>query len=470
VATAEILADILRANDAKGGMSASSMVISDEDRHLKLYEDLVKGAFEVGASDLHFEVNLRGSDRSDVKVRLYGRLRHWKTFETGVLHNAVAAAFNAKSKKGTASGPSWSADRSLSTMTEHKINATKVNGRFSTYPVITGVDVVVRLLESDPGAVKVLSMDELGYAPSQIQRQLRPALMRNAGLFAVSGSTGSGKSTSLKTFMNELPNIEELKRFSVEDPVEYIMPGVRQISIQRGADEDDASVKKKFLSALRMLVRMDPDVVMIGEIRDRESGEIASEMVQTGHRVLTTVHGDGAIDVLSRLTGRGIAMPPEILATRRFLTGVMYQKLMPVVCQHCRVPAKRVLDKETLTVIQDRFLVNTDGMYCADVDGCDKCKVAGIESYGRKGLTVAAEIVLPNAELLQHIGQRDWYAAEKVWRGTRNRGFGDPDMTGKTAFEHALYKSSIGIVDPRDIEKDFESFHSYEIYAQGGAQ
>lgn len=441
---------------------AINHVVKDDDRNLALYEDLTKGAFNIGASDVHYEIENFG--KSKVRLRLYGRMRDWKEFDSKVLLDAVAAGFNGKTKNGTASGPSWSKDRSLSTMTEHVINGTNVNGRFSTYPVITGLDVVVRLLESDPRTATVPTLQKLGYAESQITDQLMTALQKNSGLLAVAGGTGSGKSTALKTLMHNLPHKDTLKRFSVEDPVEYIMPGVRQISIQRGADDDENEVKKKFLSALRMLVRMDPDAAMIGEIRDKESGEIASELVQTGHRVLTTVHGDGAIDVISRLTGRLINIPSEVMSTRKFLSAVMYQKLMPVLCPECKVSARSVMHAKDLTVIQRRFSLDTNTMYCAKDTGCEHCRIDGIESGGTKGLTVAAEIIIPNTELLGFIRDHDWVGAELSWRKTRRSGFGDADMTGKTAFEHALYKASIGIIDPRDIERDFETFHAYEIF------
>lgn len=440
---------------------AVSQIVKDDDRNLTLYEDLVRGAFNMRASDLHFEIEDGG--RSRVLLRRYGRMRVWKEFDTKILLDAVAAAYQGKAASGTSSGPSWSKDRSLSTITEHKFAATNVNGRFSTYPTISGLDVVVRLLENDPRG-RVLSLQALGYEESQIAGPLVSALRKNAGLIAMVGGTGSGKSTTLKTMMNELPQKDSLKRYSVEDPVEYRMPGVRQISIQRGADDDEDEVKRKFHSALRMLVRMDPDVAMIGEIRDNQSGELASEMVQTGHRVLTTVHGDGFVDAMARMTGRLINISPEILGTRKFLSAIMYQKLLPLLCPSCKKPAHQVMPSAELDLIRNRFSLNTDRMFCASEQGCDQCNVDGIESGGTSGLTVAAEIFVPDDEALQLIRKCDWAGIENAYRKSRRTGFGDSDMTGKTAFEHALYKASIGLIDPRDIERDFESFATYQVF------
>jgi type II secretory ATPase GspE/PulE/Tfp pilus assembly ATPase PilB-like protein len=462
VTTAEVIAAALFDGSRRG---AASQVVKDDDRNLALYEDLVRGAFTLGASDLHFEIDNAG--RSRVLLRRYGRMRSWKEFDTSILRDAVAAGYNTKTKAGTASGASWSSDRSLSTITEHNFANTNVNGRFSTYPVITGLDVVVRLLENDPSGY-VPSLEALGYEASQINGPLISALRKNSGLIAMVGGTGSGKSTTLKTMMNELPQKDDLKRYSVEDPVEYRMPGVRQISIQRGADDDEEEVKRKFHSALRMLVRMDPDVAMIGEIRDYQSGQLASEMVQTGHRVLTTVHGDGVVDAMSRMTGRLINIAPEILSTRKFLSAIMYQKLLPKLCPHCMVPVDEVLSAAELEVIRTRFSLNTDKMCCASEKGCENCVADGIESGGTVGVTVAAEIFVPDEDSLALIRASNWSGIETAWRKTRRSGFGDADMTGKTAFEHALYKSSIGLVDPRDIERDFESFSSYQVFQGSG--
>lgn len=461
MADQSVIAQALEINEGKR-RGAVNLVIKDDDRNLALYEDLIRGAFNIGATDVHFEMNFSG--RTEVRLRLFGRMRPWKTFETDLLLDAVGAGYFGKTKTGTASAASWSKERSLNTITEHTIDGVQVNGRFSTYPVIGGLDVVVRLLKNDVDATKVPSLRDLGYAESHITTGLKLAIEKNSGIIAVVGSTGSGKSTSLKTLMNDLPNKEQLKRFSVEDPVEYIMPGVRQISIQRGADDDAAEVKKKFLSALRMIVRMDPDVVMIGEIRDSETAEMASELVQTGHRVLTTMHGDNIIDSLSRMTGRLINIPPELLGTKNYLSAVMYQKLMPVLCDGCKVPAATVLKPKVIEVLQRKFSLNVDSMSCASPDGCPDCRVEGMASEGTKGLTVAAEILVPTPAVRDAIRSKDWELVERLWRGARTTGFDDPDMTGKTAFEHALYKASIGMVDPRDIERDFEAFSSYSIF------
>jgi type II secretory ATPase GspE/PulE/Tfp pilus assembly ATPase PilB-like protein len=389
-------------------------------------------------------------------------MRAWKRFNSKILLDALAAGYNGKSKAGTSTAPSWSSDISVSSMTAHNFLEKDISGRLSTYPVVTGLDVVVRILESNPRSVKVKTFEQLGYSDAHIRDNLNPMLRRNSGLFVIAGGTGAGKSTTLKTTMDCLPNKEELKRFSVEDPAEYIMPGVRQISIQRGPDDTEDIVRRKFTSALRMLMRMDPDVVMIGEIRDRETGEIASEMAQTGHRVMTTAHGDGCVDVLARLTGPFIGMIPQTIANRKFFSGTMYQKLMATLCT-CKLPASKTLSPSVKDVIHKKYHLDTNTMYTANRDGCPKCRIDGIDCGGTFGSTVVSEFLPPTTQTLELIRDCNWPALEKLWRGTRKVGFGDHDTTGKTIFEHALYKASIGIVDPLDIASEIWDFEDYEI-------
>lgn len=443
---------------------------SEEERFIKLYDDCIAGGYRLKASDVHFEIDKGG--RGAVRLRIFGRMRLWKTFDPEVLEHAIAAGYGSKTKSGTNSSGSFSLDRGMSTMTRHTVDGVQLLGRFTSNPTYDGGDAVVRILISDPKQIKIPTLDELGYAVSHIVK-IRAALKRNRGLIAIAGSTGSGKSTTLRTMLENLPAKDELKVVAIEDPVEYMQEGVRKYSIQRGPDDPEEEVNMKFKSALRQQLRMDPDAIQIGEIRDYESGRIASEFVQTGHRLLTTIHGDSAPDVLARAAGEEIRIPTEIMAMRSFISAVMYQKLLPTLCS-CKVPATQVLDQETLRIIKEKFKLDPNMMKCANHDGCEKCRIPGIaKSGGTKGQTVCAEILTTTAAIREAIRTRNWNEVERLWRSERTTSFSDPDMTGKTAFEHALYKASIGEIDIRDIEADFEPLSEYEIFeipAGGRAQ
>jgi type II secretory ATPase GspE/PulE/Tfp pilus assembly ATPase PilB-like protein len=263
--------------------------------------------------------------------------------------------------------------------------------------------------------------------------------------------------------MTTLPGGDLLKKYAIEDPVEYNIPGVRQISIQRGVDDSEDIVRMKFMAALRSMMRMDPDVLMIGEIRDHQSASIASELNRTGHRVLTTVHGDGCVDVLSRLCSQEIAIPPDLLASKRYLSAVMYQKLIPILCPKCKLPAKDHYSNYKKSVLKDKYRLDPDTMFVINPKGCSECANPQLSIYGTAGLTAVAEVLIPNEQILQAVGQKDWSKAELAWRGQRKVGFEHSDMLGKTAFEHALYKLSQGMIDLADIESEFQPIETYEI-------
>jgi type II secretory ATPase GspE/PulE/Tfp pilus assembly ATPase PilB-like protein len=380
-----------------------------------------------------------------------------------LLKGALTAAYSKRTKSGTNSSGALSLERAMNTITEQVINNKTYNGRFNGYPLVNGYDVVMRLLDSDPKST-IPSIESLGYSANHVTQQILPAIFKNAGMMVIAGSTGSGKSTALRSFIYALPDRDHLKIYGVEDPVEYLNPFMRQISVQRNSDDPEDVVKMKFLSALRSVLRMDPDVLMLGEVRDHDSASLASEFNRTGHRVFTTVHGDGCVDVLARLTSEEIGIAPTTLAAKKYLSAVMYQKLLPKLCPHCKLPAVDHLPLKTQALLRHKFGVNPATMFVANEAGCPACKVEELGLAGTKGLTVVAEILTPNDSILAAIAQRDWAEVERLWRSQRHCGFDAPDMAGKTAFEHALYKACIGLIDPNDIEADFESFTTYNVF------
>ena len=203
---------------------------------------------------------------------------------------------------------------------------------------------------------------------------------------------------------------------------------------------------------------------MIGEIRDTESARIATELTQTGHRVLSTVHGEGCVDVLSRMTGDLLQVPADILGTKKYLTAVIYQKLLPLLCPHCKVPARALLTKEKQRLLTEKFCVDVGNMYMANAEGCDECRLNGAVTEGTKGQTLVAEILTPDDAMRVEMREKNWPEVERLWRSARSKPFGHSDMTGKTAFEHALSKATQGLIDPNDIEADFEPFETYQIF------
>lgn len=441
--------------------SRPSPILSEDNKFIVVYDELIERAVELQTTDIHFEITQE--EQSKIKLRIFGRLKDWKSLSTELLRGALTSAYSKRTKSGTNSSGALSFERAMNTITEQVVHGKAYNGRFSGYPLVNGYDVVIRLLNTDPNS-NVPDIQSLGYSEYHVTEQILPAIQRNSGMMAIAGSTGSGKSTALRSFIYALPDRNNLKIYGVEDPVEYLNPFMRQISVQRNSDDPDDVVKMKFLSALRSVLRMDPDVLMLGEIRDHDSASIASEFNRTGHRVFTTVHGDGCIDVLARMTSDEIGIHPQTLAAKKYLSAVMYQKLLPKLCPHCKVPALQVMPKRTQDVLRLKFNVNPATMFVANEAGCPHCLVKDVGIAGTKGMTVVAEILTPNDAILDSIRQMHWMEVERLWRSQRTAGFDSAHMRGKTAFEHALYKACAGLVDPFDIEADFESFDTYNVF------
>src|SRR5258706_12927979 len=202
----------------------------------------------------------------------------------------------------------------------------EIDLRISTVPSMHGESVVMRIL--DKGGV-ALDFKRLGFEEETLKVFL-DALLEPHGILLVTGPTGSGKTTTLYTALDRL-NKPDVKILTVEDPVEYQMPGINQIQVKPQID-------LTFANALRSIVRQDPDVIMIGEIRDLETAQIAVQSALTGHLVLSTVHTNDAPSTVNRLLDMGVE---DYLLTST-IVGILAQRLVRVLCTHCKEPYRPV--------------------------------------------------------------------------------------------------------------------------------
>ncbi len=203
-----------------------------------------------------------------------------------------------------------------------RVQGKEIDLRVSTVPTMHGESVVMRIL--DKGGV-ALDFDRLGFEPDTLKSFL-DVLMQPHGILLVTGPTGSGKTTTLYTALDRL-NQPDVKILTVEDPVEYQMPGINQIQVKPQID-------LTFANALRSIVRQDPDVIMIGEIRDLETAQIAVQSALTGHLVLSTVHTNDAPSTMNRLLDMGVE---DYLLTST-IVGILAQRLVRTLCQQCKEP------------------------------------------------------------------------------------------------------------------------------------
>jgi type IV pilus assembly protein PilB len=257
-----------------------------------------------------------------------------------------------------------------------KMEKKEINVRVSSIPTIYGENIVLRLLDTGAG---VYSLDRLGMVKADIER-LRSIIQKPYGMILSTGPTGSGKSTSIYAILSEL-NRPDSNIMTLEDPVEYRIENIRQIQLNRKAG-------MTFAGGLRSILRQDPDIIMVGEIRDAETAAIAVQAAQTGHRVLSTVHTNDAVGAITRFLDMGIE--PFLLASTLLVS--IAQRLVRTVCPYCREPYN-----PPEKILASWGLENWDFANFQRGRGCNQCL-----STGYKGRTGLFE-VLVNDEMIQDL-------------------------------------------------------------------
>ena len=250
-----------------------------------------------------------------------------------------------------------------------------IDMRVSTLPTLFGEKIVLRLLDSSSAS---LNIDLLGYTDEQKGLYLG-ALKKPQGLILMTGPTGSGKTVSLYTGLKIL-NTSTVNISTAEDPVEINLPGINQVQVK-------PKIGFGFAEALRSFLRQDPDIVMVGEIRDLETAEIAVKAAQTGHLVLSTLHTNSASETVVRLSNMGI----ESFNLASSLSLIIAQRLARKLCKHCKVPQQHSINHRHLGIKE------TDVIYEANPQGCHEC------TLGYSGRTGVYEVMSFNEELSQAV-------------------------------------------------------------------
>ena len=423
---------------------------------VQLFESIIADGVRERATDIHFNIQ---EETSTVWMRIDGIMRRFKAFPSEMLNEAVGVAYNKMAGETSRSHPAYNSRLSQScSIALENAAGRSLKLRYQSIPVVGGHKIICRILFTDDGSRPTPTLDMLGYAKSH-QHLLELASRKTVGAIVVAGVTGSGKSTTLKALLLMDPERHTWQQYSVEDPAEYALPGVAQVSVQRTAEaSSDGASASPFVSAMRTIMRGDPDEIMVGEVRDAETGSLLKTMVQSGHQVYTTVHAASAIEVVERMTSEEIGISRETMSSRNFVSAIAYQRLVALNCPKCKVRADSVYEPSYMAVLKDKFGLDCDKIYAAAPAGCPDCKGRGL-----KGQTVVAEILAPDAEIQKYIREGRDIEAEEEWRSRRSVGFDHPDCEGKTAFEHGLTKVANGTVDPRVLEDSFEPFETYRI-------
>ncbi len=251
--------------------------------------------------------------------------------------------------------------------------------RVSTLPTVFGERVVLRLLDKSSG---VLGLGDIG-VDAEMLPQIKKMIQKSHGIFLVTGPTGAGKTTTLYSALSSI-NSHEQNIITVEDPIEYQLPGVGQIQV-------NPKIGLTFAQGLRSILRQDPDVIMIGEIRDSETAKIAVQAALTGHLVFSTLHTNDSAGALARLVDMGVE--PFLAASA--LVGVLAQRLVRTVCPHCRISYQP--DEKLLAELFDGIAVPTQATFYRG-RGCSHCMQVGY--LGRTGLYELLEVTDPIRHLV----------------------------------------------------------------------
>jgi type II secretory ATPase GspE/PulE/Tfp pilus assembly ATPase PilB-like protein len=296
--------------------------------------------------------------------------------------------------------------------------------------------MVLRLLYNDAG--DNVDLRPLGFSEhhASLLQQLKE---QPIGMNIISGPTGSGKSTTLQRILSgEIIEAEgKLHVLTVEDPVEYPIDGAVQTAVTNASSEADRS--RQFAAAISNAMRLDPDVIMIGEMRDTASAQNAVRAAMTGHQVWTTVHANSALAIIDRLVDLGL--PTSLVADHTVITGLISQRLVKVLCRHCSQPLvehQHALPPAAYARVQHAV---GNAMHKVRIagPGCEHCS-----QQGTVGRSVIAEIIVPDAQFFKYIRAGEKMEAMAYWLH---------EMGGKTIREHAIEKIAAGEVDPRMAEK-----------------
>jgi len=359
---ADDLSDNLNLQALAQQMPVTTELLESEDDApiIRLINGLLTEAVRENASDIHIE---SFENRLQVRFRVDGQLREVLRPNRGlagliISRIKVMADLDIAEKRLPQDG-----------RFSVRVAGRPVDVRVSTIPSAAGERVVMRLLDKQAGR---LDLEQLGMAPA-MQARLDRIIHRPNGIVLVTGPTGSGKTTTLYAAISRL-NESSRNIMTVEDPIEYYLDGIGQTQV-------NSKVDMTFARGLRAILRQDPDVVMIGEIRDRETAEIAVQASLTGHLVFSTLHTNTAIGAVTRLRDMGIE--PFLLAST--LSGVLAQRLVRLLCLECRAPHPATASEAKML---GRPADNPPTIYQAV--GCPACNNSGYN--GRKGLFEFVEL------------------------------------------------------------------------------
>jgi len=396
----QVLKDMIKEHASKSvkGKAKKIQEAAQELPVIKLFDSIVEYAVVEKASDIHIEP----LDKEVlVRYRIDGILHDKVSLPTEILPVLVARVKIMSNLK----------------IDEHrlpqdgrikiKINNKDISLRISIIPTFFGEKIVARVLEETGGG---FTLEKLGFTGGNLEKVER-AIGRPHGMILASGPTGSGKTTSLYTILTKL-NSPEVNICTVEDPIEYAIPRVNQMQV-------NSKIGLKFSIGLRALLRQDPDIIMVGEIRDEETANMAINAALTGHLVLSTIHTNDAAGSIPRLADMGI----EEFLIASSVNLIIAQRLVRRICGHCKVEERLsseqndALSRELVKIGLDEEQINQligDGKFYKG-KGCDKCGKSGLK--GRVGIYEILEVTPEIIDLIASNATADEIQTKAIEQG-----------------------------------------------------
>ncbi|MCS7219431.1 MAG: type IV pilus assembly ATPase PilB [Thermus sp.] len=381
----------------------------DESAAQKFVKQVIREAYLQDASDIHVEPR-----QADVLVRLRidGALRQYTTLPKGALNAIISVikimgGLNIAEKRLPQDG-----------RVRYREGSIDLDLRLSTLPTVYGEKAVMRLLKK---ASDIPEIEGLGFAPGVFER-FQEVISKPYGIFLITGPTGSGKSFTTFSILKRIATPDKNTQ-TIEDPVEYEIPGINQTQVNPQAG-------LTFARALRAFLRQDPDIIMVGEIRDSETAKIATEAALTGHLVIATLHTNDAAQAITRLDEMGV----ELFNISAALIGVLSQRLVRRICDRCKVevrPDPEVLRRLGLTEVEITGAKLYKGM------GCERCG-----GTGYKGRYAIHELLVVDDEIRHAIVAGK--SATEIKEIARKKGM-------KTLREDGIYKALLGITTLEEV-------------------
>lgn len=437
------------ANARPSGLDQFSAKNTD---HWKRFIEWVRYGIQVGASDLHVEVD---GPHARIRFRVDGIMVPMQNDTCGEVlaqpaRESIALAFNSISDIGTATGSNFNSNEFLENIVSVDIDGHAIKMRCDSIPTEDGFHFIARFSRSNQS----YTYDSFGYGQWH-QQHIRRAIAARRGMIVLAGIPGSGKTSAVQIMLEDLARNDTLKISTIDTPIEKKLAGVAQTLLPMDESDPEESVRL-FNKAIQHWVRGNPDVMSLGEIRSAASARAAVMLAEIGCLLFGTTHAHSCLGIFQRLISIGVDI--YSLTAPGIMNLFIHQALVPVLCNSCKKPLSAMPDEiqKTMHDIGRRLDVCIDGIYYQAHDPlCTNCRGTGIH-----GRTVVCEMIQHDVQLLDFILRRDLHGAEKYWLGQSDGRYDTTNFTGKSSFYHAFILAQRGIISPDEVGK-FGFFEDY---------